>query len=72
MKTLRLLRNLALLFILVMALPGLGLSRQERNKGCTVFSPGSNCSSNPNGDCTTSKCKVGQPCSNSECGKNPF
>lgn len=72
MKTLRLLRNVAVLFILLVILPGLGLSHQESKKGCSIYKPGYSCSSNPNGDCTESKCKAGQPCTNSACLKNPY
>lgn len=40
MKALRLLRNIAVLFILLVILP-VGLSRQERKRGCSVYEPGS-------------------------------
>jgi len=73
MKTLRLLRNLAALFILGAALvvsqAGVGLSHAVNNKACFNFNKvGKNCSFDfTTGECKESPCVKGQPCNNTGC-----
>lgn len=76
MKTLRLLRNIAALFILAMALlasrPGLRIMYADNKTVC--FYPGKtgfNCNFDSNGNCYETKCVAGQPCSNGGCGAPP-
>jgi hypothetical protein len=77
MKTLRLLRNIAVLFILVMALlasrPAVQPSRAQ-NIGYSCYfdssTVGYNCTFNANGTCDSSKCQPGQPCNNGICPKS--
>jgi len=77
MKTLRVLRNVAALFILAMALvasrPGVQLLRAQ-NTGYTCYSDSSsygyNCTFNFDLNCSSSKCQAGQPCNNSVCPKS--
>ena len=61
MKTLRLLRNIAALFILMMALlamwPGVGIAHAD-GKGCLI-KKGFNCLIGVNGGCTEQACKGG-------------
>lgn len=78
MKTLRLLRNIAVLFILLMALlalrPGLGISRADSGKGC-FFKLGYNCTytTNNGGNCQDSPCQKGGSCTDSGCVRvKPF
>jgi hypothetical protein len=74
MKTLRVLRNVAALFILAMALvaswPGVQLLRAQ-NTGNVCYSDsnsyGYNCTFNADGTCSSSKCQAGQACNNSVC-----
>jgi hypothetical protein len=72
MKTLRLLRNIAALFILVAAMlvwgPRLGLSG-SRGGYCVSSSStiGWNCVSNTNGGCSGNKCTPGTPCNDTQC-----
>ncbi len=72
MKKLRLLRNIAALFILLAALlvprPGVGLSHAD-NKACFNFNKvGKNCSMDfTTGECKESPCVKGQPCNNTGC-----
>ena len=75
MRTLRLLRNIAALFILVAALlvsqPGVGLSHAD-NKAC-FNKVGKNCSFDfTTGECKDSPCVKGQPCNNTGCVKFCF
>ena len=73
MKTLRLLRNIAVLFILVMALfasrPGVRALRADVVRGCVLIKPGFNCISVGRGECQTNQCRPGQSCTNTACGK---
>lgn len=79
MKTLRLLRNIALLFILLMGLlawkPGLGVSQAAGGKGC-FFKPGYNCTftTNNGGNCQDHPCQKGESCYDEGCVslKGPF
>ena len=69
MKTLRIVRNIAVLFLLVVALlaarPGLGKAHPQYVCGYDV---GRNCTFNfLSGDCSDSPCKKGQTCSDSGC-----
>ncbi len=79
MKTLRLLRNIAALFILVAALLGSWPGVELLHAGNTQFAclnfnkPGKNCSiNNTTGGCTESECVKGQPCENTGCVKFCF
>lgn len=69
MKILRLLRNIAALFILIMAVlalrPGVGVAHA---KSC-FLRPGYNCTIDKNGNCTAQKCKDFNFCNNEGCGK---
>ena len=60
MKTLRLARNLAALFILVMALlslrPGVGVAHAASGKSCGHKKGYFSCSIDASGNCTESKC----------------
>jgi hypothetical protein len=73
MKTLRVLRNVAALFIIAMALvaswPGAQLLRVHANGSCYFDSAsvGYNCSLNSDFTCSSSKCKAGYPCNNGVC-----
>jgi hypothetical protein len=76
MKTLRLLRNIAVLFILVMAFlasrPGVGLLRAATTiKGCVgAFKSGFTCSVNTStGVCTETKCADPKNCADNRCAK---
>ena len=73
MKNLRMVRNVAALFILAMALlgatrPGTGTSQ----KACLGTKLGFNCSYDANGNCHTTKCRAGSGCSNSVCANFCF
>ncbi len=78
MKTLRLLRNIAALFILVVVLfgppPGVGARHATRAKACVgAFKSGFNCFEDPNGGCTEVKCTSPTGCANNRCAKEkPF
>lgn len=64
MKTLRLLRNIAALFIVTMALvPG----STHAISYCFNTSSATNCTYNGGGNCQTNACKSGQPCSYTAC-----
>jgi hypothetical protein len=75
MKTLRLFRNLAALFILGAAVlvtrPSVGSSKEPAgywfcwSDGSTTN--GYNCTFNSDGTCSQTKCKSGQPCNNYKC-----
>jgi hypothetical protein len=70
MKTLRLLRNLAALFILAAALLVPRSSAAAGTGNTCLFSSstiGWNCVLNSNGTCSGAKCTPGRPCSNSQC-----
>ena len=74
MKTLRLLRNIAVLFMLVMALLAgrPGASRADNKTVC--YYPGKtgfNCNFDSSGNCFETKCIAGQPSSNGGCGVVP-
>lgn len=71
MKTLRLLRNIAALFILVAPLlvsqPGVGLSTTHHYL-CMANQSGKNCTLDlTTGECTESHCVPSQPCTNIGC-----
>lgn len=72
MKTLRLGRNIAVLFILAMALlawrPGVGVSHAASGKVC-FFKPGYNCTytTNNGGNCQEDRCQKGQSCADMGC-----
>jgi hypothetical protein len=63
MKTLRLLRNISVVFILAMALlslrPGLGVAHAASGKSCGLKEGFENCSSDASGNCTDSRCHKG-------------
>lgn len=64
MKTLRLLRNIAALFIVTMALvPG----SAKAVSYCFTTSGATNCTYNGGGNCQTNACTSGQPCSYTAC-----
>ena len=71
MKTLRLLRNIAALFILVAALlvywPGVGSLQASNGKSCLGTKVGFNCGYDSNGNCSETKCVPGQACANAGC-----
>lgn len=72
MKTLRLVRNVAVLFILLMALlySRQPLHAQSVGNSSCIFGSGTvgyNCTLNANGTCNSSKCEAGQPCNNGVC-----
>lgn len=76
MNTLRLFRNLAVLFILVMAFlalrPGVGVLRAATTiKGCVgAFKSGFTCSFNTStGVCTETRCPDPKNCADSRCAK---
>lgn len=70
MKSLRVVRNTAALFILAMSLlatrPLVATSQKDTciQDSSTV---GYNCVFNSNGTCSSSKCQAGQACGNSKC-----
>jgi len=74
MKTLRLFRNIAVLFILLMALlasrPGVGAAKQI--EGCVgAFKSGFNCSIDfVTGKCTETKCASKASCADNRCAKS--
>lgn len=77
MKNLRLLRNIAVLFILVMALLSWWSGAQPlraRNTGYTCYfdssTVGYNCTFNADLTCTSVKCQAGRPCNNGVCPKS--
>ena len=72
MKTLRLVRNIALLFILVTALlasrPGVAVSHAAGGKSCGAYKPGRNCYIDANGNCQEHLCGRNNPfCYNTGC-----
>ncbi len=69
MKILRLLRNLAALFILGAALLVSQSSAGRANipKGCFFTTEASNCIVDSKGQCHQSKCQPGSPCSYTRC-----
>ncbi len=75
MKTLRLLRNVAVLFILLMAYlalrPAVGFSGAKSVKGCVgAFKSGFNCTPDfINGGCTETKCASKSSCADNRCVK---
>jgi len=84
MKALRLLRNIAVLFILVMVWPALHpkVSRAKTD-GYICVQPGKtgfNCSFDSIGECFETKCEAGQACEDAscepapdfDCKKNPY
>ncbi len=72
MKTLRLLRNIAALFILAVSLlasrPSMG-STKDPKYICLFDSStiGYNCTFNSDFTCSSSKCKAGEACNNAKC-----
>ncbi len=72
MKTLRLVRNIAVLFILAVSLlasrPSMG-STKDPKYICLFDSStiGYNCTFNSDGTCSSSKCKTGETCNNAKC-----
>ena len=77
MKILRLLRNIAVLFILMMALLAsrTGVQPlQAQNVGYVCYfdsnTVGYNCTFNSDSTCSSLKCKAGQPCNNGVCPKS--
>lgn len=76
MKTLRLVRNIAVLFLLVMALlasrPGVGAPK--RTEACVgAFKSGFNCSVDfATGKCTETKCASKDTCQDNRCAKFRF
>ncbi len=72
MKTLRLVRNIAVLFILAVSLlasrPSMG-STKDPKFICLFDSStiGYNCTFNSDGTCSSSKCKAGEACNNAKC-----
>jgi hypothetical protein len=74
MKTLRWLRNIAALFILVMGLLALrpSVSRADNKTFCVYpGKTGFNCNFDSSGNCFETKCVAGQPCSNGGCSNAP-
>lgn len=74
MKTLRLLRNIAVLFIFVMALLAFRPSVSRADNKTVCYYPGKtgfNCNFDSSGNCFETKCVPGQPCSNGSCGGTP-
>lgn len=75
MKTLRLLRNMAVLFILLMAClasrPAVGFSQAKPTKGCVgAFKSGFNCTVDYiNGGCTETKCADPKNCADNRCAR---
>jgi hypothetical protein len=74
MKTLRLVRDIAALFILVMSLVAFrpGVSRANNKTVC--FYPGKtgfNCNFDSSGNCFETKCVAGQPCTDGSCSVPP-
>jgi hypothetical protein len=73
MKTLRMLRNIAVLFILVMALlgsrPKVGLARADSSKKSCGYKKGFSCFIDVNGNCAESHCNKsgGGFCTDSGC-----
>ncbi len=66
MKTLRLLRNIAALFILVALLAS--RPSAASNNSCVSKTGYSGCSSDKNGNCVDQKCTPGSFCANWGCG----
>jgi hypothetical protein len=76
MKVLRLFRNIAVLFILLVALlvsrPGVGTSHATEKFICVYpGKTGFNCNFDSSGNCFETKCEAGQPCSNGSCTAPP-
>lgn len=74
MKTLRIVRNIAALFILMIALLALrlGVGVAHANPKACFFKVGYNCSIDKNGNCSSQKC-TGASCNNAACSKSvPF
>ena len=74
MKTLRLIRNIAVLFILVMGLLASRPVAAHAGNKTICFYPGKtgfNCNFDSSGNCFETKCVAGQPCSNGGCGGPP-
>lgn len=70
MKTLRIFRNIAVLFILAMALLAFhtGVSRASNKTVCYYAGKiGFNCNFDSTGNCYETKCVAGQPCSDGAC-----
>lgn len=71
MRTLRLLRNFAVLFIFVMALLAFRPSVSRADNKTVCYYPGKtgfNCNFDSSGNCFETKCVAGQPCSDGSCG----
>jgi hypothetical protein len=74
MKTLRMLRNIAVLFILAMGLFVFRPGVSRANNKIVCYYPGKigfNCNFDSSGNCFETKCVAGQPCSNGSCGAPP-
>lgn len=76
MKTLRLVRNIAVLFLLAMALlaskPTVSQASNPNKHICTIpGKTGFNCNFDSNGNCFETKCVAGQPCENASCVAPP-
>ena len=74
MKTLRLVRNIAVLFVLVMALLAFRPSDSRADNKTVCYYPGKtgfNCNFDSSGNCFETKCVPGQPCSNGGCAAPP-
>ena len=69
MKTLRMARNIAALFILAMAVLGTrpATGSSAKTKACVGIKAGYNCSYDANFNCRTTKCDPGGPCSDTVC-----
>ncbi len=78
MKTLRLLRNIAVLFILLMAYlasrPTVGYSGAKQGKFCVgAFKSGFNCSIDyATGKCTETKCTPKTSCADNRCANSRY
>ena len=71
MRSLRLLRNIAVLFLFAMAFRP-SVSRANNKTVC--YYPGKtgfNCNFDSSGNCFETKCVPGQPCSNGSCAAPP-
>lgn len=74
MKALRLLRNIAVLFILAMALLAFRPSVSRAGNKTVCYYPGKtgfNCNFDSSGNCFETKCVSGQLCSNGGCAAPP-
>ncbi len=78
MKALRIVRNVAALFILVVALlasrPGVRLLHADNPHKYICFYPGKtgfNCNFDSTGNCYETKCEAGQPCTDGSCTAPP-